>query len=83
MSDSNNEAISYYNNALVPVLKRKNAEMSILVGELEANILLQQKKISVLEEKCKELEDKLRKLDIKNSDGISSENKPLTRKKKG
>lgn len=83
MSDSNNEAISYYSNALVPVLKRKNAEMSILVGELEANMLLQQKKISVLEEKCKELEDKLRKLYIKNSDEISSENKPLTRKKKG
>jgi hypothetical protein len=76
MSNINSvEAVSYYSNALVPILKRKNAEMSIVISELESNILLQQKKISILEEKCKGLEKKISVMLVDSNNTVTIEEK--------
>lgn len=43
------DKIQYYENNLIPVLKKKIYEVSIVVPELEANILYLRNKISKLE----------------------------------
>jgi cell division protein FtsL len=52
------ETIKFYEKALIPLLKAKNAEMSILISELESHILLKNNKIQELEKKIKDLEKK-------------------------
>lgn len=57
-NDSHLENIKFYEKALIPLLKAKNAEMSILISELESHILLKNNKIHELEKKVKDLEKK-------------------------
>ncbi len=83
MSDLNvNDTIEYYSSSLVPVLKRKNADMSILICELESSMLMQQKKINDLEVRCKKLEDKKVKNSEKILENISDPIKLISNKSK-
>jgi hypothetical protein len=83
MSDLNvNDTIEYYSSSLVPVLKRKNADMSILICELESSMLMQQKKINDLEVRCKNLEDKIVKNSEKILENISDPIKLISNKSK-
>ena len=60
MSDINAvEAVAYYSGALVPILKRKNAEMSITIGEMEATIMLLRNKIESLNSTIESLSKKV------------------------
>jgi len=55
-NDNSSESIRFYERALIPLLKSKNAEMSITISELESHILLKNNKIQELEKRIKQLE---------------------------
>jgi hypothetical protein len=57
-NDNSSESIRFYERALIPLLKSKNAEMSIAISELESHILLKNNKIQELEKRVKQLETK-------------------------
>ena len=53
------ETMKFYEKSLIPLLKAKNAEMSVLISELESHIMLKNNKIQDLEKKIRDLEKKI------------------------
>ena len=53
------ETIKFYEKSLIPLLKAKNAEMSVLISELESHVMLKNNKIQDLEKKIRDLEKKI------------------------
>jgi hypothetical protein len=62
------ELVKFYETAVIPYLKNKYGEQSVLMAELEATLIFNQNKINELEEKVRKLEN------ISNSKVCTSNN---------